>query len=208
MLHPEGGHIYLKRHPDDINTKDTYTEEKNHKNKKPMDNNIKDNNTKDDNTHYNNPKDNYPADYNPEDNKPKNNNSTNYNPMDNSTGYCHYHRDCLEDLAAGPAIEIRWGSRAELLKDNKEVWELESYYLAQALVDYIMILSPEIIILGGGVMKQEQLFPLIREKVKELVGGYIRTEQMDNLDNYIVPAGLNGDQGIIGCLQLAKTAVQ
>lgn len=142
MLHPEGGHIILKRHPED-----------------------------------------------------------------NYSGNCHYHKDCIEDLAAGPSIEKRWGKKADQLTDREEVWELESYYIAQALVDFIMLLSPEKIILGGGVMKQSQLFPLIREKVIQLAGGYIRTNSMENIESYIVSAGLGGDQGIVGCLQLAKSAV-
>lgn len=128
-------------------------------------------------------------------------------PDDNYSGNCHYHKGCFEDLAAGPAIEKRWGKKAEQLADREEVWELESYYIAQALVNYIMLLSPEIIILGGGVMKQTQLFPLIRDKVRELMGEYISSNRMDKLENYIVPAGLLGDQGIIGCLQLAKNTI-
>lgn len=129
-------------------------------------------------------------------------------PEDHYNGNCHYHRDCFEDLAAGTAIQKRWGRSAAELAGCMEVWELESYYIAQALVDYIMILSPELIILGGGVMNQRQLFPLIRDKVKVLTGGYINTRQMADLDQYIIPASLEGDQGIIGCLQLAKQSLE
>lgn len=119
-------------------------------------------------------------------------------------GKCPYHRTCLEGLAAGPAIEERWGSKATDLVDNPKVWELEAFYLAQAIVNYILTLSPQRIILGGGVMHQTQLFPLIRTQVKELLGGYIQTPELANLETYIVPAALNGDQGIIGCLELAR----
>ena len=69
-----------------------------------------------------------------------------------------------------------------------------------------MTLSPEMIILGGGVMHQEQLFPMIRGYVKEILNGYIKTEEMEHLDSYIVPASLNDDQGIMGCLELARRA--
>ena len=129
-------------------------------------------------------------------------------PEDHYNGNCHYHKNCFESLAAGTAIQKRWGRSAVELDGCKEVWELESYYIAQALVDYIMILSPEIIILGGGVMNQRQLFPLIREKVNELMGDYLNTRQLANLDQYIVPASLQGDQGIVGCLQLAKQCLE
>lgn len=134
--------------------------------------------------------------------------SVNRHPDDDFSCNCIYHKNCIEGLAAGPSIEKRWGSKGDKLASRDEVWELESYYIAQVLANCIMLLSPEIIILGGGVMKQTQLFPLIREKVRELIGGYIVTDRMADLDKYIVPAGLEGDQGIVGCLQLAKSAVK
>lgn len=121
-------------------------------------------------------------------------------------GKCPYHKTCLEGLAAGPAIEARWGKKAVLLKDNEAVWDLEAYYIAQALTNYILTLSPELIILGGGVMHQEQLFSLIRSYVKEMLNGYIKTEEIENLDSYIVPASLHDDQGIMGCLELGRRA--
>ncbi|MBQ6805982.1 MAG: ROK family protein [Lachnospiraceae bacterium] len=126
---------------------------------------------------------------------------------DEYEGNCHYHQTCLEGLAAGPAIEGRWGQKAVELKDRKEVWDLEAYYIAQALVDYIMVLSPEMIILGGGVMHQEQLFPMIRSYVKVLLGEYIKTKEIEDLEHYIVPASLDDKQGIMGCLELARQAL-
>ncbi len=125
---------------------------------------------------------------------------------DQYAGKCRYHGDCLEGLAAGPAIEERWGKKAAELADRPEVWDLEADYIAQALVGYILTLSPEMIILGGGVMHQEQLFPLIREKVKEFLGGYIQAEEIEDMEHYIVPASLHDDQGIMGCLELARRA--
>ena len=125
---------------------------------------------------------------------------------DTYEGKCPYHKTCLEGLAAGPAIEERWGKKAIELKDNAAVWDLEAYYIAQALANYILILSPEMIILGGGVMHQEQLFLLIRSYVKEMLNGYIKTEELNDLEHYIVPASLHDDQGIMGCLELAHRA--
>ncbi len=121
---------------------------------------------------------------------------------------CPYHCHCLEGLAAGPSIEKRWGAKAVELTERSEVWELESQYLAQAIVNLILTVSPKRIILGGGVMHQEQLFPLIRKKVPELMNGYIRTPQMQNMDTYIVPASLQDNQGIMGGLRLAELALQ
>ena len=123
-------------------------------------------------------------------------------------GKCPYHRNCLECLAAGPAIEERWGKKAVDLADKTEVWQLEADYIAQALTGYVLTLSPEMIILGGGVMHQKQLFPLIRAKVTEFLGGYIQAEELRDMDHYIVPASLHDDQGIMGCLELARRALQ
>ena len=123
-------------------------------------------------------------------------------------GKCPYHKDCLEGMAAGPAIEERWGKKAIELADKEEVWDLEADYIAQALTGYILTLSPEMIILGGGVMHQEQLFPLIREKVLEKLGGYVQAEELEHMEKYIVPASLHDDQGIMGCLELAKRAFE
>ena len=124
-------------------------------------------------------------------------------PGDDYAGKCPYHGTCFEGLAAGPAIEERWGKKAVELADRDEVWELESEYIAQALSSFILTLSPQIIILGGGVMHQMQLFPLIREKVVKQLNGYLNTKELENMDKYIVPASLNDDQGIMGAVKLA-----
>lgn len=127
-------------------------------------------------------------------------------PGDNYEGKCPFHKTCFEGLCAGPAIEARWGKKAFDLVEKAEVWELEADYIAEALMSYTLILAPERIILGGGVMNQLQLFPLIRKKFAEKLNGYVKTSQLENLDTYIVPAGLGGNQGIIGCLMLAVEA--
>ncbi|WP_029200307.1 ROK family protein [Oribacterium sp. NK2B42] len=122
---------------------------------------------------------------------------------DTYKGHCPYHGTCLEGMASGPAIEDRWGKKAIDLKDDAKVWDMEAFYIAQALCNIILITSPQIIILGGGVMHQLQLFPLIREKVREMLNGYLKTSELSDLDHYIVPASLNDDQGIMGCIKLA-----
>ncbi len=126
---------------------------------------------------------------------------------DTYEGKCPYHKTCLEGMAAGPAIEERWGRKAAELADRTEVWDLEADYIAQALTGYILTLSPEMIILGGGVMHQEQLFPLIRQKVTQLLGGYVQAEELEDMERYIVPASLHDDQGIMGCLELARREI-
>ena len=127
-------------------------------------------------------------------------------PSDQYEGCCPFHKHCLEGLASGPSIEGRYGIRAEELSDRPEVWELEAYYLGQALSNLILTLSPKRIILGGGVMHQTRLFPLIRSEVTKQLNAYLRCEPLEHMEDYIVPASLNDDQGILGCIRLALEA--
>lgn len=130
------------------------------------------------------------------------------NPHDPGKSVCPCHDSCLEGLASGPSIEARWGKKAYELVDNQVVWELESEYLAKAMTNIILTLSPQKIILGGGVMHQEQLFPMIRAKVLEYLNHYYETPYLENMDEYIVPASLHDDQGIMGAVRLAQLAYE
>ena len=127
---------------------------------------------------------------------------------DNYKGHCPNHAACFEGMASGPAIQDRWGKPAKDLKDMPEVWELEAKYIAQALMDITMTLSPQKIILGGGVMSQTQLFPLDRKYVAEYINDYITTKELRNMNAYITPAALNGNQGIMGAIKLAVMAAE
>ncbi|RDW19761.1 ROK family protein [Oceanobacillus chungangensis] len=118
---------------------------------------------------------------------------------DSFDGCCPYHGSCLEGMASGFAIERRYGKTGTELVDNDKVWEIEAYYLAQALMNYYVILRPEKIILGGGVMKQEKLYPLIRQYFTEQMNGYLDVGSVDEL---IVAPELNDEQGVIGAMEL------
>lgn len=122
-------------------------------------------------------------------------------------GFCPYHGDCWEGLAAGPALEGRWQTRAENLPTDHPAWELEAHYLALGLVNIIMTLSPQRIIMGGGVMEQRHLFPLIHNNVYSMLNGYIQSKQiLENMDQYIVPPGLGNQAGVLGAIALAQDA--
>ncbi len=143
LMHPEGGHILLPRHPED--------------------------------------------------------------PMVGSG--CPFHENCLEGLAAGPSLEKRWGKKGEALSGDPKVWELEAWYLAQAVTNYIMLLSPERIVLGGGVSHQPGLIEQVREQIRILINGYIKNTSTADLDAFLVHPALNDNQGILGCAKLAMQAV-
>jgi fructokinase len=128
-------------------------------------------------------------------------------PDDSFKGTCPYHGDCLEGMAAGPALEERWGQRGETLPPDHPAWEMEAYYLSMGLVNFICTLSPQRIIMGGGVMKQSQLFPLIHQKVPALLNGYVQSPKiLEQIDQYIVPPGLGDKAGVLGAIALAQRA--
>jgi fructokinase len=111
-------------------------------------------------------------------------------------GVCPYHGDCFEGLASGEAIRQRWGRRGEEL-DDEAVWLLEADYLALGLVNVISTLSPQRIVVGGGVMKTPGLLELVRRRVHELMGGYLDAPE-------VVLPGLGDRAGVLGALELAR----
>lgn len=127
--------------------------------------------------------------------------------QDPFTGACPYHGDCFEGLAAGPAIGKRWGQPAETLPPDHPAWDLEAHYLAMALHNVITVLSPERIIMGGGVMGQAHIFPLLRQKVQQSLNGYVQAAAiLHNIDGFIVPPGLGNLAGVLGSIALAQQA--
>ncbi len=124
-------------------------------------------------------------------------------------GECPFHGDCLEGLACGPAIEQRWGKPARELPPDHPAWELEARYLALALNTWVCSLSPKRFVLGGGVMNQPHLFPMVRRELAGILNGYIRTgEIIDGLNDYVVPPKLGSHAGVLGALVLAEQAFQ
>jgi fructokinase len=119
-------------------------------------------------------------------------------------GSCPFHKDCFEGLASGTAIKNRWGKAGETLAKNHSAWDLEAKYISTAVINYICTLSPEKIILGGGVMKQKQMLPLIHQRVKHLLNNYIRVPEItDRIEKYIVLPELGDDAGVLGAIALA-----
>jgi len=116
-------------------------------------------------------------------------------------GCCPFHGDCLEGLASGPAMQARWGSPARELPPAHAAWRLEARYLALGLANWACSLSPKRFVLGGGVMDQRQLFPMIEQELARLLNGYIRTP-----DEYVAPAALGSRAGVLGALVLAEQA--
>jgi fructokinase len=119
-------------------------------------------------------------------------------------GTCPFHGDCLEGLASGPSMNARWGRPAESLPDDHPAWALEARYLALALNNFICTVSPQRIVLGGGVMERRSLFPLIHRDVQALLNDYVQAVQLlSHLDRYVVPPAFGARAGVLGALALA-----
>jgi len=134
---------------------------------------------------------------------------TRRHPGDDFAGACPFHGDCLEGMASGPALEKRWKVKGHELPADHPAWEIEAFYLAQSIAGAILLLSPEKVILGGGVMQQAQLYPLIREAVKRNLNGYLNAGAiLEHIDDYIVPPGLGQQAGLCGALALGLSALR
>ena len=119
-------------------------------------------------------------------------------------GVCPYHGDCFEGLASGGALRARWGTDPKYIVGD-EAWDLEAGYLALGLLNVIAVLSPQRIIVGGGVMKEPSLLPRVRRRVVELAAGYFDVAELaDGIDEYIVPPALGDRAGVVGALELAR----
>ena len=120
-------------------------------------------------------------------------------------GICPFHGDCFEGLASGVAIEKRWKRNGYTLAKEHPAWELEAEYIAQALASYSFTLSPQRIILGGGVGSLVHLLPRVRQRTKELINGYIQSPViLENIESYIVNPGLGNRSGMLGAIALAE----
>lgn len=122
-------------------------------------------------------------------------------------GVCPYHGDCLEGLAAGPAIESRWGQSPESLPADHPAWALEARYLALGVANILLTLSPERIVMGGGVMEKPGLIERVRENVVAVLNGYIPAPEItESIENYLVRPALGDQAGVLGALALAQDA--
>lgn len=125
-------------------------------------------------------------------------------------GDCPFHgARCWEGVASGPAMQRRWGVRAETLPADHPAWDLEARYTASALTTLVMVLSPDRLILGGGVMQAPQLLPLVRRHLQRSLGGYVQADAvLTGMDQYVVAPQLGQRSGIAGALALAEKAAR
>lgn len=121
------------------------------------------------------------------------------------TGACPYHGDCFEGLACGPAMAKRWGQPAETLPADHPAWQLEAHYIALAVMNLTLVVAPQRIVIGGGVMQQPGLIDNVRREVVESLNGYLQTDRITrDIDQFIAPPALGNQAGMLGAIALAQ----
>lgn len=126
-------------------------------------------------------------------------------PDDAFAGHCAVHGDCLEGLAAGPALAARWGRPGAELPAQHQAWSLQAVYLAQLCELLSLAYAPHRIILGGGVMMGAPWLPaMIRRELQR-----VRAAYPDGAlpSGYLSLPALGHEAGVMGALALAAEAV-
>jgi len=122
---------------------------------------------------------------------------------DDYPGSCPYHADCVEGMAAGPSVVARWGARLAELPDDHAAFRQVAHYLSHLVAHCVLFVSPGRVILGGGVMSNRVLYPMIREGVRDLLAGYLAVPQLqDGIESLIVAPALGDDAGVLGAIAM------
>ncbi|MGC4065449.1 MAG: ROK family protein [Polyangiaceae bacterium] len=126
--------------------------------------------------------------------------------LDPFEGSCPYHGRCLEGLIAGPALLRRTGIKGEELNPDHEAFDWAARYLGVGLASAVLMLSPERIVVGGGVMGSARLLPKVRAAMSSALAGYVARPELTaaRLDQYVVAPGLGSRSGIAGAFALAE----
>lgn len=124
-------------------------------------------------------------------------------------GTCPFHKDCFEGLACGPAMRARWGQSAESLPADHPAWELEAEYIALAMTNTLLMLSPQRVVLGGGVMEHPGMLARVRKRTYELLNDYVQPiRRPEQIDEILVPPALGGRSGILGAVAMVKVQAE
>ncbi len=119
----------------------------------------------------------------------------------NFAGVCPFHQDCLEGLVSGPTFEARLNKPGKEVPLSNPVWDIMSYYVAQAALQATLILRPDKIVFGGGVTS-EQFLEKVRRDFKALLNDYVH---VPSLEKYItMPEIINNGSATVGDFALAK----
>lgn len=129
----------------------------------------------------------------------------NRHSLDTAKCICPFHDSCLEGLASGPALQEKAGRPAFEVSKEDILWEIEADYIAQCIYNTTLMLAPEVIVLGGGVMQQEHLLAKVKAAFEKLMNGYV---QYPVIDEFLKNPALGNNAATIGCLAMAKNILK
>ncbi|WP_404480243.1 ROK family protein [Novosphingobium sp. BL-52-GroH] len=128
---------------------------------------------------------------------------------DRFEGGCAFHGDCIEGLVAGPGLAARLGTHPSRVDPDDPAWQPVAQDLAELFAMLILTVSPQRIVVGGGVSnRQPHLLPMAIARVPALLGGYLRECTRERLARLIVAPLLGDDAGPMGALVLAARALE
>jgi fructokinase len=129
-------------------------------------------------------------------------------PGDDFAGWCPFHGDCFEGMGAGPAIERRFGPRAEALEgaDAVRAADLAGFYLAAGVRALVYVLAVERVVVGGGLGMMPGVLEAARRHLADQMHSYAVQPEHSG-EQFIAAAGLGGLAGPAGTLLLAQIAL-
>lgn len=127
---------------------------------------------------------------------------------DGFAGICPFHGDCLEGLVSGPAIAARAGKPGAEIQDDDPLWTAVTDELAEAMAMLMVTLSPQRIVIGGGVLQNRPaLFSGIHRRTADILAGYLEGIGVEQIARIIVRPGLADQAGPLGAVALAYSAL-
>ena len=127
-------------------------------------------------------------------------------PGDDYAGNCPFHGNkCAEGMAAGPTLKGRTGIAGEDLPRDNTVFTYLNYYVAQVLYNSYMAMRPDVMVVGGSVLNEDDL-KQVRKYFDEFNNNYVATPNLDEL--IVRPAVADNGSATLGDFELAKQALE
>lgn len=115
---------------------------------------------------------------------------------------------CVEGMASAGALAKRLRIKPSELadvKDDDEIWEVFAYYIGALCMNLALMVSPNVIVLGGGMTQRRSILKKIQRHTTELIQDYVRLPPMEE---YIRFSTLSAEVGLVSSLHMAKVAVE
>ncbi len=128
-------------------------------------------------------------------------------PGDDFPGICPSHGDCVEGLACGPAMRMRWGVPAQDLPHGHVGWDHAAHYVAALCANLTYVVRPQRIVIGGGVLERPGLIDAVRRDYRRAMAGYALDRFCADADTFLVlPELRDPSAGLVGAFEIAGRA--